>query len=70
MLVHTLGPAIFASVLKLLEKKLKDPKFEISSAARQTLLNFIPLVSIFASGLQRLHTCVFYLQVSSSCQSY
>jgi len=64
VLVHTLGPAIFASVLKLLEKKLRDPKFEISSAARQTLLNFIPLLSIFASGLQRLHTCLFYLQGS------
>ena len=70
VLVHTLGPAIFSSVLKLLEKKLRDPKFEISSAARQTLLNFIPLLSIFASGLQRLHACLFYLQVSSSRQSY
>ena len=70
VLVHTLGPAIFASVLKLLEKKLRDPKFEISSAARKTMLNFIPLLSIFASGLQRLHTCLFYLQVSSSRRSY
>ena len=70
VLVHTLGPGIFASVLKLLEKKLRDPKFDISSAARQSLLNFISLLNIFASGLQRLHTCLFYLQVSSSRQSY
>ena len=70
VLVHTLGPGIFASVLKLLEKKLRDPKFDISSAARQSLLNFISLLNIFASGLQRLHTCLFYLQVSSSRRSH
>ena len=64
VVVHSLGPEILASALKHLEKKLGDPKLEISAAARETLLKVLPFLQALASGLQKLHTCLFYLQVS------
>jgi len=64
VVVHSLGPEILASALKHLEKKLGDPKLGISSAARETLLKVLPFLQVLASGLQKLHTCLFYLQGS------
>ena len=63
VIVHSLGPAILASALRRLEKKLEDPDLEISPAARRTLLKVLPFLQSVASGLQKLHTCLFYLQV-------
>ena len=63
VVVHSLGPEILAFALRRLEKKLGDPKLEVSPAARQTLLKILPLLQALASGLQKLHTCLFYLQV-------
>ena len=63
VVVHSLGPEILASALRHLQKKLDDPKLEISPAARQTLLKILPLLQTIASGLQKLHTCLFYLKV-------
>jgi len=64
VIVHSLGPAILASALRRLEKKLEDPDLEISPAARRTLLKVLPFLQSVASGLQKLHTCLFYLQGS------
>jgi len=64
VVVHSLGPEILTFALRRLEKKLADPKLEISPAARQTLLKILPLLQALASGLQKLHTCLFYLQGS------
>ena len=63
VIVHSLGPEILAYALRRLEKRLGDPKLEIAPAARQTLLKILPLLQTLASGLQKLHTCLFYLQV-------
>ena len=63
VIVHSLGPAILASSLRRLEKKLSDPNLEISTNARQTFLRILPILQTIASGLEKLHTCIFYLQV-------
>jgi len=62
VIVHSLGPEILAYALRRLEKRLGDPKLEIAPTARQTLLKILPLLQTLASGLQKLHTCLFYLQ--------